>query len=163
LHFFVSCHFWNISQPRVVVANLHELESSTSVLLELQLDRIRFESNRQAESLILSVFDGKYPGILSTEDGVVLTGEAVVETVVVIEGGDTPGSSRGFFLSGQQIRHSNRARNGGHTGWKKVKVKITAELVKQYCKEICELPMWRLDVGCKVLEGADTQTGEGGA
>lgn len=130
--------YWNIGRPKVIVASLHELEPATAVLLESQLDRVRFESNRQSEALVLSVFDGKIPVVLSTDESV-LTGKALVETAVAtLEQLPSPISASHFKMRNVDDR---------------VFVEVTVEVKEELRLELCAKPMWRLDVRCRIADG----------
>ncbi|KAK5662508.1 hypothetical protein OQA88_8420 [Cercophora sp. LCS_1] len=137
VNFFLCCYNWNLSRPKVVIAGLHSLAPATAVFLESQLDRIRFESNRQAHGIVLSVFDGNLPAAISTNTRV-MSGKAWVESAVVSTK-ELPDVFAGW--------HSE-IKSGGD----KVMVRLTVDVVEEMCPEICVHPMWRLDVNCEVVQ-----------
>jgi hypothetical protein len=59
VNFFLACIKWNRRPPIVVLASLDGIDRATTMLLELQLEHIKFESWQRAERLIFSVFDGR--------------------------------------------------------------------------------------------------------
>jgi len=150
VRFFVSCHGWNLRLHKVVVASLHDMEPATTVLFESQLDRIRFESNSQAERLILSTFSGKLPPAVSTTKTPLREGKALIETTAA--GPDSPSS----VLAAMTVKNHAKIIQGQE--------KVTVEVVARVCEErrpdLCSLPMWRLEIGCKVLSPSELQVVE---
>ncbi|KAK4178078.1 vegetative incompatibility protein HET-E-1 [Triangularia setosa] len=64
--FFVACFWWNVNQPRAVIAPLKQIGGATIVLLQNSLNDMRFECAGQTERMITrllkdNVFDGSFP------------------------------------------------------------------------------------------------------
>ncbi|KAK3305279.1 heterokaryon incompatibility protein-domain-containing protein [Chaetomium strumarium] len=54
VHFFLACFDWR-GQPIVCMADLDKVDSAKTVLLESQLNQLKFEMNRQAYTMVRSV------------------------------------------------------------------------------------------------------------
>jgi hypothetical protein len=55
---FLACFNWSQGPPSIYLARLDNAEPAKSILLASQLGGMSFESDRQAESLVQSVFEG---------------------------------------------------------------------------------------------------------
>ncbi|KAK3390308.1 hypothetical protein B0H63DRAFT_465220 [Podospora didyma] len=131
VNLFLACFQWNIGPPNTVIAGLHDVEPSTAVLLESQLDRIRFESNRQARAMVHSVFDGKLKDRT-----------AVLETAVIpIEGGNPQ----------SPVLVSEWHSKSLHVG-EKVNVEVTVDIGHEVCPELCVNPVIQLNVRVAVVK-----------
>lgn len=152
IDFFVSCHCWNMGKPQVYLAYLCDLKPETA-MLKVQLDNTRFESNRQAEAIVLSVFGGK----IQQQSLIIET--SVVETQPVPT---SPSKSetvpwRLGTMPLKEVRKTGTAQTAWHSKFRqsdnKMLVKISAQISEQWCREVCVAnPVILVDVGFEIVE-----------
>ncbi|KAM7201780.1 vegetative incompatibility protein HET-E-1 [Naviculisporaceae sp. PSN 640] len=134
IHIFLSCGYWNIGLPKVIVASLHDMNPAVVALLEVRLENIPFEACRQTHTLLATALDGKVPRVILS-DQPVMSGRTVIKT---------------FTTNRERIDslYPSMRDDGGEI----VYVEVHAEVHPENRPDICSSRMWRLDVKCRVLE-----------
>ncbi|KAK0701410.1 hypothetical protein B0T21DRAFT_378898 [Apiosordaria backusii] len=147
VNLFLACIRWNIKQSFVILGSLEDLEPETRVFLEYQLDKLEFESCRKAETIIMSVFDGK------------LNGSTTILQTSVVDKSQIPISNdqRALLHAGRAFQTNGPATSSA--GWhyrvpsdrERVRVEVSVELVEEEDRNICVNPVTVLDLRLKLL------------
>lgn len=134
VHILLWCGYWNIDFPKVIAANLHDMDPAVVALLEAHLESVPFEACGQTRTLLATALDGKVPkDVLS--DQPVMSGRAVINTC----------SKKGDRIDSL---HPSMHGDGGEM----VHVEVNAELEAEKRPEICSSSTWKLKVRCRILE-----------
>ncbi|KAM7213958.1 vegetative incompatibility protein HET-E-1 [Rhypophila decipiens] len=130
IHILVSCHYWCLGEPQLIVASLDDMNPVMAAVLEAQLDVISFERSRHVHRLLLQALGGKVDFEPQT---------SITERRVLIDGA---------VMRDKHLRNLPAAKEND-AGIRK-KVEISAKLHRENDPDICSYPMWRLDMSCRV-------------
>ncbi|KAK4208162.1 vegetative incompatibility protein HET-E-1 [Rhypophila decipiens] len=130
IHILVSCHYWCLGEPQLIVASLDDMNPVMAAVLEAQLDVIGFERSRHVHRLLLQALGGKVDFEPQT---------SITERRVLIDGA---------VMRDKHVRNLPAAKQND-AGIRK-RVEISAKLHRENDPDICSYPMWRLDMSCRV-------------
>ncbi|KAK4460732.1 vegetative incompatibility protein HET-E-1 [Cladorrhinum samala] len=152
--FFVTCHRWNIGKPHVYLGNLSDLKLETVMLMEVQLDNTRFESNRQAETVVWGVLDGTK---IEDQTLVIETGTVETRAVPTSPAKSETVTGRLGVIAIQGIGETGTAQTAWHSRFPQSKdrvlVKISVQISEQWCRELCVAnPVILVDVQFEIVE-----------